>query len=191
MALTALRRRQVADAVDATLATLSDDAILAFDLQLARSLMPSSGFSPAMQQLYVERLGSIIERRRAEIQYARRTPEEIDAELSSAARHYLARAIESDTDTLAAWEEKFKNNAAYAFEWADGAMRAAARRNVYLGLLGLFEAETPIPYAQVAAIAQREALRVARHPSSSTSQPSNLMTTYTGSAYAEFLDDIK
>lgn len=92
----------------------------------------------------------------------------------------MLRGAKDDVDKFAA---RFAEDPCYAFEWADAAMEAAAKQWVATRLQTVLEANG---VDAVFEEARREALRGARYPSRSTSQPSNLMAQYKAAAYAEF-----
>jgi hypothetical protein len=93
-------------------------------------------------------------------------------------------------DDLATFSARFAENPLYAFEWASGAIEAAAKQHVALALKAIVERpgdefgghENAVKYAV------REALRGAKWPSHSTSAVSNLANEAKTAAFADFAD---
>jgi len=90
---------------------------------------------------------------------------------------------------LSKFEENFKSNPAYAFEWAQNAMEAAARFEVALTLKAWTELPEYKPEAALSEI-KRLVLRGARWPERSTSPVSNAMSADRTAAWAEALERI-
>jgi hypothetical protein len=99
----------------------------------------------------------------------------------------LARLKENASATIASFTESVAKNPAYAFEWSDGAFKAAAMLDV-VARLEHGRDESNMSYADLYAHFRKDVMRNARHASHSTSMPSNLMNEYKLAAQAEVVE---
>lgn len=100
----------------------------------------------------------------------------------------LERRINSEIKSAKEKIEKFKaelseRSPAYAFSWADSAMRAAAALDVWFQLKNNIGEGSNIRL--IRDIAEQNVLQAARYPQKSTSDCSNLIEQYKLSAWAE------
>ncbi len=101
----------------------------------------------------------------------------------------LKSRLEMTEPALQSFAIKLQDDPAYAFEWADDAMRAAAAVKVIKSCLVAFtEGSAPTDVAQACTT---RALHAARYPRCSTSQPSNIMQSYEAAAFAEYAEFIR
>lgn len=92
-------------------------------------------------------------------------------------------------NALKTFSQYYVSDPAYAFEWADGAMKAAATLKV-LGAIERRKAAVPDETMDlVLNVIRGEALRGARNPGASTSQASNLMHAYETAVWADLASD--
>lgn len=138
-----------------------------------RSIIYSASYKGAFLSVY--------RNRRSEL------PEVVAERRLSYLTHRLADMIASGEDTIDKFKEKLTANPAYAFEWAQGAIEAAAKLDVAIRLQGILTHENG-GFDAVMKNALREALRGARNPSHSTSTVSNLVDEAKTAAYAEIAD---
>jgi hypothetical protein len=101
-------------------------------------------------------------------------------------QHAIIWMMSSAQSALEQFKTRFAEDPFYAFEWADGAMEAAAKAYVAKTIQAWMERTNN----DIDAV-QNEILKAmhqgARCPSRSTSQPSNLMAQYKTAAFAEFV----
>lgn len=107
----------------------------------------------------------------------------------------LRKYVLMDEEVLLAWTKKVADkglvkDAADAFEWSDGAFLAAADLEVHRLAIRALTSENPMTLVELRDYAHLEAMRGARHPRHSTSQPSNLMRVYKTAAWASLVDPI-
>lgn len=108
----------------------------------------------------------------------------------------LNRRVEEEkevcTREFALFQKNFEQNPAYAFEWAERTIEAAARQVVAFRVGALLTNVTNLPEAEfIAAVSTevtREALRGARHPERSTSVVSNLTKQAQTQIWAEWAE---
>lgn len=110
---------------------------------------------------------------------------------------FFAGEIRRAKSKLLDWQTRCALNPLNAFEWADGAVEAAATLDTYSRLGHNIERlhmepesdRTPEQTLEhIKTFATREAIRFARDPAHSTGQVSNLSARYVGAAYAKILD---
>jgi len=97
-------------------------------------------------------------------------------------------ALTSAQADLDKFSKNFSEDPAYAFEWADSAMKAAASRKVALHLQAIAKEHG---LDEALNFAHQQALRGARYPSHSTSATTNEMAAYVTAAYAEFVEFVE
>ena len=101
----------------------------------------------------------------------------------------LRRTIDSTSREADGKIERFtsnlRTNPAYAFEWSDTAFQAAATLDVNARVTNMLNSDLTIDAVQKELI--HEVVTGSRHPSHSTSQPSNLMQQYKLAVLASLL----
>jgi len=101
----------------------------------------------------------------------------------------LQSRLEMTEPALQSFASKLQDDPAYAFEWADEAMRAAATAKVIKSCIVAFaEGSAPTDVAQACTT---RALHAARYPRCSTSQPSNIMQSFEAASFAEYAEFIR
>ena len=116
------------------------------------------------------------------------TPETIKAALIEA----LTDLGDRGSANLAEFEKRFAEDPAYAFEWADGAMQAAARKRACARIVaGLTGGDRPWTVPECERAIRAEVARAARFPKRSTSPISNEMELYNTQGLAEALEMIE
>jgi hypothetical protein len=117
---------------------------------------------------------------------------EVKAEMRRKAVEWKLESLLSGADDdLQKWAVSFAENPQYAFEWADRAIQAAARKDVALRLKSIIEAPEHGGHEAALKYAVDQALRGARWPSHSTSGVSNLAKEAVTAAYADFAADFQ
>jgi hypothetical protein len=120
------------------------------------------------------------------------TPEELAAQAEERRRwklEWTRRKLEDWAKLdLAKFRKNLDENPLYAFEWADGAIRDAARYDVAIRLLKVWD-HPEGGYEEMVDKAREQVLDGARWPSNSTSALTNLVKQEVTKAYAEFVAD--
>lgn len=97
---------------------------------------------------------------------------------------YCTELVENAQAEIVRFRASLDNNPAYAFKWADNAVKAAA--NLEVGtVLGRY-IESGADIVEVVAMAMDSALSGASHPPSSTSASANTMEAAITAAFASF-----
>lgn len=111
---------------------------------------------------------------------------ESDQKFSFALRRAVAK-IEREKTEIAKFAKDVQENPSYALSWSKGLFEVAANAKVARQMIYWFEQGGT--YEGWVEEARKEALRMARSPSMSTSPTSNLMDSYTAAAWADAADD--
>lgn len=99
----------------------------------------------------------------------------------------LTHKLGTAKEQIVKFQEKLAKNPAHAFQWAEGAMTAAAAIEVYGFLLGRLEIET-VTVGAINTLALQKTMHAARWPAASSSDVSNAMERKIGAAWAEVLE---
>jgi hypothetical protein len=94
--------------------------------------------------------------------------------------------LKSAQGTVAGFVAQLDTDPAYAFQWADNAMKASAKMQILKEALYSLEKGRSVDALRVSVTA--EVLRRAKYPEMSTSVPANLMATYKTAAMSELLE---
>lgn len=109
-------------------------------------------------------------------------------------QRWVKNTIESAQYTIAKFQENLAVNPAYAFEWSDGAFRAAADIKIAHFVQGFLDAEVPEGTTDEARVehlrkyATRQVMNGARSPKRSTSPCTNLLEQDELAAWANLLE---
>ncbi len=162
-------------------ANLKDPKILAAKVEREHTKRYPEGCGPTWAQLCeacCQRIGGSFEPH----------PEVVAFQMAEGAKSSLVGILKSADENVERFRKNLAESPAYAFEWADGAMRAAARIEV-CGLLLKLVSERGL--AAALAVAEREALRGARFPSRSTFHCKDQIEGEKTAAWAEFVEGWK
>lgn len=189
MALSMERNRLATATAREFIGGLSEDAIVAsgfYPETEAERVMVTRCFTRGMRERFTEIAVLTYNERRREILRARRTPAEIDEERLRHVVQLLIRNIREENQAVVNFAERVADDAAYAFDSCENAMKAAAKQRVYRDML--HSLLRGLSLSEVHAIAERRVLENALYPPSSTSATSNLMALYHAAAYARLVE---
>lgn len=163
-------------------ALLSITDIRAFAMEACGS--NTKGFNEAMLEMYRAKVRQLVLARRNEI------PEVHVENRRGSIERQLEWILSSAEADLAKFAASFAENPFYAFEWAQSAIEAAARKDVATRLKMMIdggkEKDSYDGWEAAVAFAYDQALRGARWPNHSTSAVSNVAKEALTAAYADF-----
>jgi hypothetical protein len=96
---------------------------------------------------------------------------------------------EDNRKDLAKFQENLAVNPAYAFEWADKPIAAAAHLSVFTQVIEAIDNDTPLD--KIAKYAESQMRCAARYPSKSTSVCTNEVAQFKLAAWADVLEMIE
>lgn len=102
----------------------------------------------------------------------------------------ITYGIVSSAQAIAKWQEQLGSDAAYAFQWANDAMQAAAKLDLYKKLDVYLKTEQ-FSMDETKKYLQDIVSRAAKYPPRSTSPMSNEMEILKAQAAAELLEQIE